>query len=163
MGTAISDTAAIAITTTTAVLRNRCLIGYLILIRRLAQMAVDQLFGVLHTLKLQLRRIPLQSAIKRKTYLPGFRKRLWVLDCRFVINNIRISQCKPLCDLQGIAMEVAGSIKPCLLIITRDLHDESVSFPATVGPTHPRGDRSRSEEHTSELQSQSNLVCRLLL
>src|SRR2546430_13340674 len=29
---------------------------------------------------------------------------------------------------------------------------------ASVGPT-----RSRSEEHTSELQSQSNLVCRLLL
>src|SRR2546427_5607488 len=28
----------------------------------------------------------------------------------------------------------------------------------------PRGDRAdRSEEHTSELQSQSNLVCRLLL
>src|SRR2546430_3163329 len=26
-----------------------------------------------------------------------------------------------------------------------------------------RGDRVRSEEHTSELQSQSNLVCRLLL
>src|SRR2546427_7829565 len=26
-----------------------------------------------------------------------------------------------------------------------------------------RGDRARSEEHTSELQSQSNLVCRLLL
>src|SRR2546430_5627362 len=26
-----------------------------------------------------------------------------------------------------------------------------------------RGERSRSEEHTSELQSQSNLVCRLLL
>src|SRR5256886_14343574 len=27
----------------------------------------------------------------------------------------------------------------------------------------PRGRRVRSEEHTSELQSQSNLVCRLLL
>src|SRR2546427_2113463 len=27
----------------------------------------------------------------------------------------------------------------------------------------PRGARRRSEEHTSELQSQSNLVCRLLL
>src|SRR2546427_9508714 len=27
----------------------------------------------------------------------------------------------------------------------------------------PRADRPRSEEHTSELQSQSNLVCRLLL
>src|SRR2546430_15736779 len=29
-------------------------------------------------------------------------------------------------------------------------------------PGHPAGQR-RSEEHTSELQSQSNLVCRLLL
>src|SRR5437588_8830689 len=28
---------------------------------------------------------------------------------------------------------------------------------------HPRGDASRSEEHTSELQSHSDLVCRLLL
>src|SRR2546427_6181513 len=28
---------------------------------------------------------------------------------------------------------------------------------------HPPPDRRRSEEHTSELQSQSNLVCRLLL
>src|SRR2546430_12004067 len=27
----------------------------------------------------------------------------------------------------------------------------------------PGGDRIRSEEHTSELQSQSNIVCRLLL
>src|SRR2546430_15309099 len=29
--------------------------------------------------------------------------------------------------------------------------------------TSPSPDRTRSEEHTSELQSQSNLVCRLLL
>src|SRR5688572_32007175 len=31
------------------------------------------------------------------------------------------------------------------------------------GPGPPRGRLHRSEEHTSELQSQSNLVCRLLL
>src|SRR2546430_10221611 len=30
-------------------------------------------------------------------------------------------------------------------------------------PPSPEHGRSRSEEHTSELQSQSNLVCRLLL
>src|SRR5688572_31848957 len=30
-------------------------------------------------------------------------------------------------------------------------------------PADPEGRRRRSEEHTSELQSQSNLVCRLLL
>src|SRR2546430_9191582 len=31
------------------------------------------------------------------------------------------------------------------------------------GPAATRGQNGRSEEHTSELQSQSNLVCRLLL
>src|SRR5688572_31805530 len=31
------------------------------------------------------------------------------------------------------------------------------------GPRHPQARADRSEEHTSELQSQSNLVCRLLL
>src|SRR5688572_32765314 len=35
---------------------------------------------------------------------------------------------------------------------------------AVLGPSRWRGGRcARSEEHTSELQSQSNLVCRLLL
>src|SRR5438270_11187941 len=32
-----------------------------------------------------------------------------------------------------------------------------------LGPTTSRPPGARSEEHTSELQSQSNLVCRLLL
>src|SRR5688572_32263599 len=32
-----------------------------------------------------------------------------------------------------------------------------------AGAGREAGDRKRSEEHTSELQSQSNLVCRLLL
>src|SRR2546429_6004968 len=32
-----------------------------------------------------------------------------------------------------------------------------------AGPRHPRPARSRSEEHTSELQSRLHLVCRLLL
>src|SRR5688572_16227515 len=39
--------------------------------------------------------------------------------------------------------------------------DESVTFSMCTGFT--AGAATRSEEHTSELQSQSNLVCRLLL
>src|SRR5689334_24969199 len=35
--------------------------------------------------------------------------------------------------------------------------------PATTSRTHHRPRRCRSEEHTSELQSQFHLVCRLLL
>src|SRR5438270_7699847 len=53
-------------------------------------------------------------------------------------------------------------------IYTLSLHD---ALPISPCPTLPRERRSgsprscapRSEEHTSELQSQSNLVCRLLL
>src|SRR2546430_14271417 len=40
--------------------------------------------------------------------------------------------------------------------VSRRLHPLS-------NPSKRRGWRTRSEEHTSELQSQSNLVCRLLL
>src|SRR2546430_3843428 len=36
-------------------------------------------------------------------------------------------------------------------------------FTDPLGEEDPLGDHVRSEEHTSELQSQSNLVCRLLL
>src|SRR2546427_2785439 len=42
----------------------------------------------------------------------------------------------------------------------------NVVLPDPEGPIRPRNSpsgTSRSEEHTSELQSQSNLVCRLLL
>src|SRR2546430_12488891 len=57
-------------------------------------------------------------------------------------------------------------------IYTLSLHDAlPISRTATASsgsPTNPRSSSStsptpRSEEHTSELQSQSNLVCRLLL
>src|SRR6266567_6990996 len=55
-------------------------------------------------------------------------------------------------------------------IYTLSLHDALpilAGLAAHPGPDahldHRRGHRLRSEEHTSELQSQSNLVCRLLL
>src|SRR2546430_8889344 len=60
-------------------------------------------------------------------------------------------------------------------IYTLSLHDALPIFQGGVQPLrqpgpgrpggagHDRGRLRRSEEHTSELQSQSNLVCRLLL
>src|SRR3990167_6332072 len=46
-------------------------------------------------------------------------------------------------------------------------HDSDSTDPPhsleTAQVEHPHRNRYRSEEHTSELQSQSNLVCRLLL
>src|SRR2546427_7971042 len=40
---------------------------------------------------------------------------------------------------------------------------ERVGLASLLQPETHRDGRARSEEHTSELQSQSNLVCRLLL
>src|SRR6266511_6327293 len=53
-------------------------------------------------------------------------------------------------------------------IYTLSLHDALPISPKSPPPsctTRPpaRGSRARSEEHTSELQSRENLVCRLLL
>src|SRR6267142_6932015 len=52
-------------------------------------------------------------------------------------------------------------------IYTLSLHDALPIWPPRRGPRHERPPRSRdgdrSEEHTSELQSHVNLVCRLLL
>src|SRR5256886_13619837 len=52
----------------------------------------------------------------------------------------------------------SGTVSPSRISIV-------VVLPAPLGPSRPKHSRSskRSEEHTSELQSQSNIVCRLLL
>src|SRR2546427_5465706 len=51
---------------------------------------------------------------------------------------------------------------PRAVLICAGLHDETiVEIVSSCRPAHIR--TARSEEHTSELQSQSNLVCRLLL
>src|SRR2546427_4482835 len=44
-----------------------------------------------------------------------------------------------------------------------DARAAAASYGAAKGQRYPTIAASRSEEHTSELQSQSNLVCRLLL
>src|SRR2546427_4109969 len=46
---------------------------------------------------------------------------------------------------------------------TRNAQARSHAFPPASSAATAAATRARSEEHTSELQSQSNLVCRLLL
>src|SRR2546427_6811034 len=50
-----------------------------------------------------------------------------------------------------------------LAIRSGDRHARDVRGPPAVRGVDHRVGHDRSEEHTSELQSQSNLVCRLLL
>src|SRR3989475_7598782 len=64
--------------------------------------------------------------------------------------------------VQTCALPISGRVGPGadheLFPALTPQHNELRPF-----PLHERGGVGRSEEHTSELQSQSNLVCRLLL
>src|SRR2546427_5514034 len=50
--------------------------------------------------------------------------------------------------------------RSCIVVSIRQINDLRINFKEIL---RPLGLEIRSEEHTSELQSQSNLVCRLLL
>src|SRR2546430_3837230 len=58
----------------------------------------------------------------------------------------------------GAGERIGGAAKWCVLDNRKRLRNGEGAFAGA-----PRHDAPRSEEHTSELQSQSNLVCRLLL
>src|SRR2546430_11647888 len=55
----------------------------------------------------------------------------------------------------GLPVKVASPVEGADILVTCDI--------TTAYAAKERGVPVRSEEHTSELQSQSNLVCRLLL
>src|SRR3989475_5777409 len=68
----------------------------------------------------------------------------------------------------GVVPRAAGAIRAALqLSRDRDARARArrsrAGGPRARGGQDPRAAARRSEEHTSELQSQSNLVCRLLL
>src|SRR3989338_10674361 len=56
-----------------------------------------------------------------------------------------------------------SSVRLRLLSIVLHAEDMTISAPVAATRSRKSADFSRSEEHTSELQSQFHLVCRLLL
>src|SRR5438034_7280693 len=55
------------------------------------------------------------------------------------------------------------SIKPDIEYLSRVVYDWLLKNGRMASPKYITGESYRSEEHTSELQSHSDLVCRLLL
>src|SRR5438034_2513863 len=66
---------------------------------------------------------------------------------------------------QGVARVAEVRVRPCgdEIQAGRDLELGAELHPTVAGPTGVLVEDARSEEHTSELQSHSDLVCRLLL
>src|SRR5256886_9210155 len=61
----------------------------------------------------------------------------------------------------GTMMPVMGRMRPIIALRSDSGRPDTAASVCTGVPMAPHA--TRSEEHTSELQSQSNLVCRLLL
>src|SRR5438132_2954296 len=67
-------------------------------------------------------------------------------------------------DVQRFSRRLAELIQPDLPVEALTVDDQRVAVPPGGRVAVPRGRYvGRSEEHTSELQSHSDLVCRLLL
>src|SRR4030095_205459 len=106
---AITDTAAIVIK---ANVRDRCFIRISLLVCRLPQMPVNQLFGIFHALEIQERGVLFQLAVQRKTDFPGPRESLGIVDRRLVVDHVLTSKSITLGYLHGLTMKIPGSIKP---------------------------------------------------
>src|SRR5689334_24746139 len=63
----------------------------------------------------------------------------------------------------GGRRQYGGSMHDETAAALQEIVDLAENFPGQFMPEFELGYRARSEEHTSELQSQFHLVCRLLL
>src|SRR4029077_1866331 len=82
-------------------------------------------------------RILSEVAIKRHSHLPGPRKDFWVLDCGFVIEGVRADGCVAFNYMQRVTMEIAGPIKPRLVVKARHVDDQRIALPMANRPPHP--------------------------
>src|SRR3990167_9657580 len=123
------------------------------------------------SLSARLRSLVRFGAVARSVACAGARKALWAA----------LALAQPVCWAQAQAPALAASSTlpasrlaaqwegPALVgqlqlrLIVLDAERGAVAAALTVGSPQCSGGLDRSEEHTSELQSQSNLVCRLLL
>src|SRR2546430_13740014 len=87
-------------------------------------------------------------------HVPAQVERILGVEGRVILGEIEGEEIVPF----GLGLGTDGAREPEL---AKDLADLVHDLGDEVEPALPG--RGRSEEHTSELQSQSNLVCRLLL
>src|SRR2546427_6657597 len=76
------------------------------------------------------------------------------------IYTLSLHDALPICNVGTPAMRQGGSSSRSVAGASRRSASQRASMRTTASLASSTG---RSEEHTSELQSQSNLVCRLLL
>src|SRR5699024_7482653 len=82
---------------------------------------------------------------------------------RIVYGALEICREKTGTDPVGTLEKALGNIRPDLEVRSRRVGGATYQVPIEVRPVRANTLALRSEEHTSELQSRFDLVCRLLL
>src|SRR2546430_9378646 len=79
------------------------------------------------------------------------------------IYTLSLHDALPISSYSDLLPEPSTRYAEIIRLQAPDYHPAVETFDLAAALEHPETAPKRSEEHTSELQSQSNLVCRLLL
>src|SRR5580765_6210262 len=82
----------------------------------LAKIPVQQFFREFRALEFHQARILFNVPVKRHADLPGLGKNLGVLNGRLVGQLVLVQQSVALDHMQGVAVKIAGPVKPGLVI-----------------------------------------------
>src|SRR3954462_8287982 len=80
-------------------------------------------------------------AVERHADFPRAREHLRILDGGFIQNDIGTARRVALHYMQGVAMEISGSVEPGLIVQTSHVDHQCVALPVSNRPTHPAIDR----------------------
>src|SRR5215510_8595275 len=100
--------------------------------RNFAEMTVDHVLREFDALVFQDLRILFHAAVERHADLPGPRKYVRIFYRGFVEQMIRSGRGDAFDNVQLIAMEIPGPVKPAQVVKIRGVDDERFTFPATV-------------------------------
>src|SRR4029077_14835486 len=84
--------------------------------RMLSVLAIQQFVDKLLALEIQQLRVLFLAPVERHAHLPRGREDIRIFDRCFVRDNIRAGACVALHHVQLVAMEISGTVKPCLIV-----------------------------------------------
>src|SRR5947207_7593908 len=99
-------------------------------------MTINCFFDHFNTPEVHELRIGFEPAVERKADFPRPREYFGIFDRGFVLDRISRNRCVSLDNMQGVAMEIAGSIKPGIWGEAGDINDKCVALPMADRVAH---------------------------
>src|SRR5438093_8563567 len=101
-------------------------------------MTINRFFHHFNTPEVHELSIEFEPAIKWEADFPGPCEYFRVLNGRFVLDRVSRDRRVSLDNVQGIAMEITGSIEPGIRCEAGDIDDKCIAFPVADRVAHVR-------------------------